>query len=120
MFWTYYNKKYVMDILQKANMLNCKPFRAPKDKSAKFSRSSLPIYHPNLFHKFFNLPYSTQEICLFMHDLHEPYFTLSIGSLGTFIALLIMTLGYYVFLFHNLFSWSSKHQGTLYHASIDV
>ncbi|KAL4557518.1 hypothetical protein LXL04_035699 [Taraxacum kok-saghyz] len=78
-------RKYAIEILERAKMLNCKPARTPADTSAKFDGTGPPVADPTLYRSLagalqyltFTIPditYAVQQICLFMHDPREPHF----------------------------------------------
>ncbi|GJZ55884.1 ribonuclease H-like domain-containing protein [Tanacetum coccineum] len=116
-------KKYDIEILDRAHMDNCNPNRTPIDTESKLGSD-------------------VQQVCLYMHDPREPHFsafkrilryvrgTLDYGlQLFSFSTSDLVaysdadwagcpttrrsTLGYCVFLSNNLISWSSKRQPTL-------
>ncbi|KAL7613612.1 hypothetical protein Lser_V15G07387 [Lactuca serriola] len=121
-------KKYDLEILEKAHMLNCKPTHTPTDASSKLSASGPPI-------------------CLFMHDHHEPHLNalkrilryirgtssfglqLYVSSSQQLVAYSDAdwarcpdsrrsTSGFCIFLGQNLVSWSSKRQSTISRSSV--
>lgn len=138
-------------------MLNCKPASTPADLSAKFDDTGPPVADPTLYRSLAgalqyltftrpDLTYAVQQVCLYMHDPKEPYFsalkrilryvrgTLHHGlQLYSFSNRDIYTYSdadwagcpvtrrstssYCVFLAHNLLSWSSKHQSTISRSS---
>ncbi|GJZ51329.1 ribonuclease H-like domain-containing protein [Tanacetum coccineum] len=53
---SYLRGKYVVEILERAHMFNCNPSRTPVDTESKLGDD-------------------VQQICLYMHDLREPYFS---------------------------------------------
>ena len=77
-------KKYVLDILDRAHMQSCKPCRTPADTHAKLDLSGTPVADPTLFRSLagalqyltFTRPdiaFAVQQICLYMHDPREPH-----------------------------------------------
>ncbi|GJX53390.1 ribonuclease H-like domain-containing protein [Tanacetum coccineum] len=50
-------KKYALQLLERAHMVNCNPSQTPVDTSPKL-----------------DLSYAVQRICLYMHNLREPHF----------------------------------------------
>ncbi|GKC93599.1 ribonuclease H-like domain-containing protein, partial [Tanacetum coccineum] len=123
-------RKYVVEILEKAHMVNCNPSRTPVDTESKLGVDGDPV-------------------CLYMHDLREPYFsalkrilwsvlgTLEYGlqlfssSTTSLVAYsdaeLVgcpttrrLTSGYCVFLDNNLLSWFAKRQPTLSRSSVEA
>nr|GFA91704.1 ribonuclease H-like domain-containing protein [Tanacetum cinerariifolium] len=120
-------RKYAMDILERAHMVGCNPCQTPVDTESKFGDGGT-------------------SVCLYMHDPREPHFsslkwilwyvqgTLDYGlqlfssTTDSLIAYLNAdwagcpttqrsTLGYCVFIGNNLLSWSSKRQLTLSRSS---
>ncbi|XP_023733855.1 uncharacterized mitochondrial protein AtMg00810-like [Lactuca sativa] len=78
-------QKYAMDILEKAIMLNCKPARTPADVASKLGDTGPPVSDLTLYRSLVgalqylmftrpNIIYAVQQVCLFMHDPHEPHF----------------------------------------------
>ncbi|GKD91028.1 ribonuclease H-like domain-containing protein, partial [Tanacetum coccineum] len=124
-------RKYAVEILEKAHMVNCNPSRTPVDTESKLGADGDP------------------QVCLYIHDLREPYFsalkrnlwyvlgTLEYGlqlfssSTTSLVAYsdaeLVgcpttrrLTSGYCVFLDNNLLSWSAKRQPTLSRSSAEA
>ncbi|GKB41587.1 ribonuclease H-like domain-containing protein [Tanacetum coccineum] len=123
-------KKYALEILDRAHMANCNPSRTPIDTESKLGSDGDPV-------------------CLYMHDPLEPHFsalkrilryvrgTLDYGlqlfssSTTDLVAYSDAdwagcpttrrsTSGYCVFLGNNLLSWSSKRQPTLSRSSAEA
>nr|GEW20901.1 retrovirus-related Pol polyprotein from transposon TNT 1-94 [Tanacetum cinerariifolium] len=116
------SKKYAVEILERADMVNCNPSRTPIDTESKVGDTS-------------------DVVCLYMHDPREPLsalkrilcyvrgildYGLQLFSFSTtdlvayldadwsgFPTTRRLTSGYCVFLSNNLLSWSSKCQSTL-------
>lgn len=79
-------QQYATEILQRTNMLNCKPARTPADTSAKFDGTGPPMVDPTLYRSLagalqyptFTRPditYVVQQVCLYMHDPREATFS---------------------------------------------
>ncbi|GJZ65526.1 ribonuclease H-like domain-containing protein [Tanacetum coccineum] len=77
-------KKFALELLDKAHMANCNPTRTPVDTESKLSSDEDPIFDPTLYHSLagglqyltFTRPdisYAVQQVCLHMHDPREPY-----------------------------------------------
>ncbi|KAI3788129.1 hypothetical protein L2E82_00811 [Cichorium intybus] len=77
-------RKYALEILERANMSSCNPCRTPADPQSKLDNTGPPVADPTLFHSLagglqyltFTRPdisYVVQQICLFMHDPREPH-----------------------------------------------
>nr|GEV88077.1 hypothetical protein [Tanacetum cinerariifolium] len=78
-------KKYALDLLACANMVNCNPSRTPVDYDAKLGPDGVPVQDPTLYLNLVvglycltftrpDLSYAVQQICLYMHDPMEPHF----------------------------------------------
>ncbi|GJZ61836.1 ribonuclease H-like domain-containing protein, partial [Tanacetum coccineum] len=123
-------KKYAVEILEKAHMVNCNPSRTPIDTESK-------------------LGVDVQQVCLHMHDPREPHLSalkrilryvqgtmhygLKLFSSSTTDLVAYSdadwarcpttrrsTSRYCVFLGNNLLSWSSKRQSTLSRSSLEA
>ncbi|GJZ40327.1 putative ribonuclease H-like domain-containing protein [Tanacetum coccineum] len=79
-------KKYVVEILERAHMANCNPCRTPVDTESKLGNDGDPVSDPTLYRSLsgslqyltFTRPdisYAVQQVCLHMHDPQEPYFS---------------------------------------------
>nr|GEW63474.1 ribonuclease H-like domain-containing protein [Tanacetum cinerariifolium] len=80
------HKKYAIEILEKAHMVNCNSSRTPVDSESKLRVDGDPISDPTLYrslagslqYPIFTRPdisYVVQQVCLYMHDLQEPHFS---------------------------------------------
>ncbi|GJS91240.1 ribonuclease H-like domain-containing protein [Tanacetum coccineum] len=136
-----YQKKYALQLLNRAHMTNCNPTRTPVDTESKLGSDGDPVSDPSLYH--------IQQVCLHMHDPREPHFaalkrvlryirgTLDFGlqlytsSTGSLVAYSdadwdgcpttrLSTSGYCVFLGDNILLWSSKRQHTLSRSSVEA
>ncbi|GJT76139.1 ribonuclease H-like domain-containing protein [Tanacetum coccineum] len=141
------------EILLQAHMVNCNLSRTPIDTESKLGSDGDPVSDPTLYRSLagslqyltFTRPdisYAVQQVCLYMHDPREPYFsalkrilwyvrgTLDYGlqlfssSTTDLVAYSDAdwagcpttrrsTSGYCVFPSNNLLSWSSKRHLTL-------
>nr|GEZ24017.1 ribonuclease H-like domain-containing protein [Tanacetum cinerariifolium] len=153
-------QKYATEVLERAGMLTCNPCRTHVDTNSKLSADGDSVSDPTLYGSLagalqyltFTRPdisYVVQQVCLFMHDPREPYFsalkrilryvrgTLSYGlqlypsTTSTLVAYSYAnwagcpttrqsTSGYCVFLGNNLLSWSSKRQFTISRSSTEA
>nr|GEW07049.1 ribonuclease H-like domain-containing protein [Tanacetum cinerariifolium] len=131
-------RNYAIEILELAHMVGCNPSRTPVDSSLQYLTFTRP-----------DITYAVQQVCLYMHDPREPYFsalnrnlryvhgTLDYGLhlfSSTIDSLIAYSdadwagcpttrrsnLGYCVFLGNNLFSWSSKRPPTLSRSSAEA
>ncbi|GKD53004.1 ribonuclease H-like domain-containing protein [Tanacetum coccineum] len=122
-----YTRKYAVEILERAGMVGCNSSRTPVDTESKL----------------------VQQVCLYMLDPREPYYSalkrvlryvrgtldygLQLFSSSTTILVAYSdadwtgcsttrrsTLGYRVFLGNNLLSWFSKHQPKLSRSSAEA
>ncbi|MFS7986065.1 putative RNA-directed DNA polymerase [Helianthus anomalus] len=153
--------QYAKDIINRANMTACKPCATPVDLSSKLSATDGPLFHdPTLYRSLagalqyltFTRPdisYAVQQVCLFMHEPHDPHYafmkriiryiqgTLDYGirmvksATNSLVAYSDAdwggcpdsrrsTSGYCVFLGNNLISWSSKRQATVSRSSAEA
>jgi len=76
--------QYMMEILQRAGMSDCKPCATPVDTNPKLSADGVPVSDPTDFcslagalqYLTFTRPdiaYAVQQVCLHMHDPREPH-----------------------------------------------
>ncbi|GJV66200.1 ribonuclease H-like domain-containing protein [Tanacetum coccineum] len=123
--------KITKEILERAHMQNCNPFRIPVDTESKLGSDGDPVSYPILYrslagalqHLTFTRPdlsYTVQQVCLYMHDPRDPHFTALKRILCYCVAdwagcpvTRRSTSGYCVFLGNNLLSRSAKRQVTL-------
>ncbi|GJZ32577.1 ribonuclease H-like domain-containing protein [Tanacetum coccineum] len=139
-------------------MVSCNSSRAPIDTESKLGDNGDLVSNPMLYrilagslqYLTFTQPdisYVVQQVCLYMHDPHEPHLSalkrilryvrgsldygLQLFSSSTLVAYLDAdwvscpttqrsTSGYCVFHSNNLLSWSSKRQQTLSHSSAEA
>jgi hypothetical protein len=77
-------KQYMIEILERAGMVDCKPCSTPVDINPKLSADGAPIADPTDFRSLagalqyltFTRPdisYAVQQVCLHMHDPREPH-----------------------------------------------
>jgi hypothetical protein len=80
-------RQYILDILARAGMVDCKPCTTPVDTCAKLSSDGPPVENAThyrglagaLQYLTFTRPdiaYAVQQVCLFMHDPREPHLAL--------------------------------------------
>ena len=79
-------RQYMIEILERAGMADCKPCATPVDLNPKFSANGAPVSDPTDFRSLasalqyltFTRPdisYAVQQVCLHMHDPREPHLT---------------------------------------------
>nr|GEY11682.1 hypothetical protein [Tanacetum cinerariifolium] len=79
-------QKYAIEVLERTGMLTCNPCHTPVDTDSKLSADGDPVFDPTLYRSLagalhyltFTRPdisYAVQQVCLFMHDPREPYFS---------------------------------------------
>ncbi|GJS16720.1 putative reverse transcriptase domain-containing protein [Tanacetum coccineum] len=83
-------KKYALQLLERAHMVTCKPSRTPVDTESKLGPEGAPVQDPTLY-------------CSLARGLQYLTFT-----------------RYSVFLGDNLLSWSAKRQHTLLRSSVEA
>ncbi|GJY52302.1 ribonuclease H-like domain-containing protein [Tanacetum coccineum] len=77
-------KKYAIEILEKAHMVYCNPSRTPIDTKSKLGDDGDPVSDPTLYRSLAgslqyltftrpNISYVVQQVCLHMHDPREPH-----------------------------------------------
>nr|GEY42344.1 ribonuclease H-like domain-containing protein [Tanacetum cinerariifolium] len=78
-------KKYALQLLEHAHMVNYNPSRTPVDSDAKIGPDGVPVQDPTLYRSLagelqyltFTRPdfyYAIQQVCLDMHNPREPHF----------------------------------------------
>nr|GEY01417.1 ribonuclease H-like domain-containing protein [Tanacetum cinerariifolium] len=78
-------KKYAIEILDRAHMANCNPSRNPIDTESKLGSDDDLVSDQTLYQSLacslqyltFTRPdisYAVQQVCIYMHDLREPHF----------------------------------------------
>ncbi|GJV38171.1 ribonuclease H-like domain-containing protein [Tanacetum coccineum] len=76
-------RKYALQILEHANMVNCNPSRTPVDMESKLDPDGVSVQDPTLYRSLAgglqyltftrpDLSYAVQQICLYIHDPREP------------------------------------------------
>nr|GEW86274.1 ribonuclease H-like domain-containing protein [Tanacetum cinerariifolium] len=79
-------RKYAMEILERAHMVGCNPSWTSVDTESKLGDSSTLVVDPTLYRSFagslqyltFTRPditYDVQQVCLYMHDPWKPHFS---------------------------------------------
>lgn len=77
-------RQYMLEILDRAEMTNCKPSTTPVDLNPKLSADGAPVSDPTDYRSLagalqyltFTRPdisYAVQQLCLHMHDPREPH-----------------------------------------------
>nr|GEX49422.1 ribonuclease H-like domain-containing protein [Tanacetum cinerariifolium] len=79
-------RKYAMEILERAHMVGCNPSQTPVDTESKLGDGGNPVVDPTLYRSLAgslqlltftrpNITYAMQHVCLYMHDPQEPHFS---------------------------------------------
>nr|GEY02382.1 hypothetical protein [Tanacetum cinerariifolium] len=102
-------KKYVVEILDRADMVNCNLNRTPIDTESKLGSDGELVSDPTLYR---SLAGSLQYLTFTRPD--TSYVVQQAGYPTT------RRSGYCVFLGNNLLSWSSKRQPTLSYSSVEA
>ncbi|GKA25388.1 ribonuclease H-like domain-containing protein [Tanacetum coccineum] len=79
-------RKYTIEILERAHMVNCNPSRTPVDTEYKLGDDGDPVFDLTLYQSLVgSLQYLTftrpdiscavQQVCLYMYDPREPHFS---------------------------------------------
>ncbi|GJU39594.1 ribonuclease H-like domain-containing protein [Tanacetum coccineum] len=77
-------KKYALQLFERAHMVTCNPSRTPVDTKSKLGPEGAPVQDPTLYRNLAgglqyltftrpDLSYAVQQICLYMHDPREPH-----------------------------------------------
>ncbi|GKE22722.1 ribonuclease H-like domain-containing protein [Tanacetum coccineum] len=77
-------KKYALQLIERAHMVTCNPSRTPVDTESKLGPEGAPVQDPTLYRSLAgglqyltftrpDLSYAVQQICLYMHDPREPH-----------------------------------------------
>ncbi|GJU30973.1 ribonuclease H-like domain-containing protein [Tanacetum coccineum] len=77
-------RKYALQLLERAHMVNCNPSRTPVDTESKLGPDGVPVQDPTMYRSLAgglqyltftrpDLSYAVQQICLYMHDPREPH-----------------------------------------------
>ncbi|GJX81162.1 ribonuclease H-like domain-containing protein [Tanacetum coccineum] len=77
-------RKYALQLLKHAHMVNCNPSRTPVDTESKLGPNGVPVQDPTMYRSLagglqylmFTRPdmsYAVQHICLYMHYPREPH-----------------------------------------------
>ncbi|GJT78628.1 ribonuclease H-like domain-containing protein [Tanacetum coccineum] len=120
-------KKYALEILDRAHMANCNPSRTPIDSESKLGSDGNPVSDLTLYR---SLAGSLQYLTFTRSDISyavQQLFSSSTTDLVVYSdadwagcpTTRRSTFGYCVFLGNNLLSWSSKRQPTLSHSSAE-
>ncbi|GKE20349.1 ribonuclease H-like domain-containing protein [Tanacetum coccineum] len=79
-------KKYVVEIIDRAHMVNCNPSRTPIDTESKLGSDGDLVFDSTLYRSLVgslqcltftrpDISYVVQQVCLYMHDPREPHFS---------------------------------------------
>ncbi|GJW83843.1 ribonuclease H-like domain-containing protein [Tanacetum coccineum] len=78
-------RKYAVEILERAHMVSCNPRRTPVDTEYKLGDDGDPVSNPTLYRSFAgsiqyitftrsDISYAVQHVCLYMHNHRKPHF----------------------------------------------
>ncbi|GJU56584.1 ribonuclease H-like domain-containing protein [Tanacetum coccineum] len=78
--------KFVVEILERANMQKCNPCKTPVDTESKLGPDGEPVSDPSLYRSLAgalqyltftrrDISYVVQQVSLYMHDPRDPHFT---------------------------------------------
>ncbi|GJX23730.1 ribonuclease H-like domain-containing protein [Tanacetum coccineum] len=111
-------KKYVVEILDRAHMVNCNPSRTPIDTESKLGSDDDPVFDPTLYR---SLAGSLQYLTFTRPDIsYAIWLLIRMADWAGFPTTPRSTSGYCVFLGNNLLSWSFKRQPTLSRSSAEA
>ncbi|GJS79607.1 ribonuclease H-like domain-containing protein [Tanacetum coccineum] len=121
-------KKYAVEILERAGMVNCNPSRTPVDTESKLGTTGAVVSDPTLYR---SLAGSLQYLTFTRPDISYVVQQLFSSSTTDLVAYSDAdwagcpttrrsTSGYCVFLGNNLLSWSAKRQPTLSRSSAEA
>ncbi|GJW01531.1 ribonuclease H-like domain-containing protein [Tanacetum coccineum] len=127
-FASYITRKYVVEILERAGMVNCNPSRTPVDTESKLGATgdivSDPILYRSLAGSLQYLTFTRPDISYVVQQLFSSSTTdlvaYSDADWAGCPTTRRSTFGYCVFLGNNLLSWSSKRQPTLSRSSAEA
>ncbi|GJX95140.1 ribonuclease H-like domain-containing protein [Tanacetum coccineum] len=77
-------KKYAVEILERAHIVNCNSSRTPVDTESKLGGDGDPVSDPTLYRSlvgfvqyltftWLDISYVVHQVCLYMHDPREPH-----------------------------------------------
>nr|GEZ95572.1 ribonuclease H-like domain-containing protein [Tanacetum cinerariifolium] len=121
-------RKYAMEILERAHMVGCNPSRTPVDTKSKLGDGGTSVVDPTLYR---SLAGSLQYLTFTRPDITYIVQQLFSSTTDSLIACSDVdcagcpttrrsTSGYCVFLGNNLLTWSSKRQSTLSRSSAEA
>ncbi|GJZ39443.1 putative reverse transcriptase domain-containing protein [Tanacetum coccineum] len=78
-------KKYALQLFERAHMVNCNPSRTPVDTESKLGSEGVSVQDSTLYRSLagglqyptftrLDLSFAVQQICFYMHDPQEPHF----------------------------------------------
>ncbi|GJU62262.1 ribonuclease H-like domain-containing protein [Tanacetum coccineum] len=114
-------KKYALQLLERAHMVNCNPSRTLVDTDSKLGSDGVLVQDPTLYRSLAGgssiLPLLSQ-ICPM--QLSRFIFGYTDADWAGCPSTCRSTFGYYVFLGDNLLSWYTKRQHTISHSSAEA
>ncbi|GJV52072.1 ribonuclease H-like domain-containing protein [Tanacetum coccineum] len=123
--------EYVIQLLERAHMVNYNPSRTLVDTESKLGPEGIPVHDPTLYSNLAGglqyltftrpgLSYAVQQIFLYMHNPRESHLVPLNMHIGQVAPLYDGPFLVIVFLGDNLLSWSSKRQQTLSRSSVEA
>ncbi|GJV91120.1 ribonuclease H-like domain-containing protein [Tanacetum coccineum] len=125
-------KKYAVEILKKAHMVNCNSSRTLVDRESKLGADGDPIFDPTVYRSLAEPHFSAlKRVLRYVHGILDYGLQLFSSSTTNLVAYSDAdwaccpttrrsTSGYCVFLGNNLLSWSAKRQPTLSRSSAEA
>ncbi|GKA08993.1 ribonuclease H-like domain-containing protein [Tanacetum coccineum] len=121
-------KKYAVEILERAGMVNCNPSRTPVDTESKLGTTGDVVSDPSLYRSLagslqyltFTRPYISYVVQQLFSSSATDLVAYSDADWAGCPTTRRSTLGYCVFFGNNLLSWSSKRQPTLSRSSAEA
>ncbi|GKD96259.1 ribonuclease H-like domain-containing protein, partial [Tanacetum coccineum] len=106
-------RKYALQLIERAHMVHCNPSRTPVDTESKLGPEGVPVQDPTLYRSLAgglqyltftrpDLSYAVQQVFLYMHDPREPHFAALKHILRYVRGTIDFGLQLYVFIKHTI------------------